>query len=233
VYSFRYGPVCVIAFNNNYWFGTHPADYGGAPEGYILDDQFEWIEEELARAETDPAVRYVLLFAQEPVFPCGGHIKDAMWYHGNNNVRAYVVRDGKPAPEPLGIIEVRNKFWKMVSNCSKVAAVLTSDEHEYYRLLITPRTPVGVYPGDDHDGDGVLDAYSPDPGFGAPAWQVTVGTGGAPYYAREKTPWEPDLITSQSGYALIRADAEKISLQFVTSTGQVLDEVDDLMAARK
>jgi len=33
VYSFTYGPVRAIVFNNNYWYSSAPAGYGGAPEG--------------------------------------------------------------------------------------------------------------------------------------------------------------------------------------------------------
>jgi len=233
VFALRYGLLQVIAFNNNYWYSSHANTYGGAPEGYLLDDQLDWIEARLEAADKDPTVRYVLLFAQEPVFPCGGHVGDSMWYRGNNNVRAHTLEAGELVAEKRGIIEVRNRFWSMVSRCEKVAAVLSSDEHEYYRVLVDGETPVGVMPGDDHDGDGRLDACSPDPAFIHPVWQITVGTGGAPYYSRQKTPWEPVLLSSQHGYALIHADEQAIGLRFVTITGQVLDEVENLMEIKR
>ncbi len=236
VYSFQYGPVFIISFNNNYWWtsnGQVPA-YGGSPEGYIMPDQLEWIEQELEKAENNHTVKYVLLYAQEPVWPCGGHVKDAMWWRGNNNIRAYSLNEdtGEVEPAGPGIIEVRNRFWKAVSSSSKVAAVLGADEHEYYRLLIDDKTPVGL-PGDDMDGDGILDQYSANPDFVYPTYFVTSGTGGAPYYSREDTPWEPDVLTSQHGYTLIEADDYKISLKFITVTGQVFDKIDDLMAVKK
>ena len=236
VYSFQYGPVLIISFNNNYWWtsnGQVPA-YGGSPEGYIMPDQLEWIEQELEKAENNRTVKYVLLYAQEPVWPCGGHVKDAMWWNGNNNIKAYSLNEvtGEVEPAGPGIIEVRNRFWKAVSTSSKVAAVLGADEHEYYRLLIDDNTPVGL-PEDDTNGDGVLDQYSPNPEFVNPVYFVTSGTGGAPYYSREDTPWEPDVLTSQHGYTLIEADSHQISLKFITATGQVFDRIDDLMAVKK
>lgn len=234
VYSFQYGPLLAIAFNNNYWYTSNSKvpEYGGSPEGYIMEDQLEWIEQTLAQAEGNPSIRYIVLYAQEPVFPCGGHIKDAMWWNGNNNIRAYTRHGDHAVPEAMGIIEVRNRFWEAVAESSKVAAVLTADEHEYHRTLITSETPVGVYPADDTDGDGVLDQYSPHPGFAYPTWHITVGTGGAPYYSREDTPWQPEILSSQHGYALIHADEQGISLKFISITGQVVDDVPDLMAVK-
>ncbi len=234
VYSFQYGPLLAIAFNNNYWYTSNSKvpEYGGSPEGYIMEDQIEWIEQTLAQAEGNPSIRYIVLYAQEPVFPCGGHIKDAMWWNGNNNIRAYTRHGDQVVPEDLGIIEVRNRFWKAVAQSSKVAAVLTADEHEYHRTLITSETPVGVFPADDTDGDGVLDQYSSHPDFTYPTWHITVGTGGAPYYSREDTPWRPEILSSQHGYALIHADEQGISLKFISITGQVVDDVPDLMAVK-
>ena len=237
VYTLQYGPVAVIAFNNNYWWTTDDKvpEFGGCPEGYILPEQLAWIEEQLDRAQADTTVRYIVMFAQEPVFPCGGHISDAMWWEGDNNVRAYARPSGTDRVEPIGpgIIEVRNRLWEAVARHDKVAVVLGSHEHEYYRLRMDDQTPVGMYPGDDLDGDGKLDRASPNPRFGHPTWAVTAGTAGAPYYSREETPWQPDVFTSQSGYVLLRAGDEGMSLEFITETGQIYDRVDDLMAIKK
>jgi 3',5'-cyclic AMP phosphodiesterase CpdA len=235
VYQFQFGPLLVVAFNNDYWWTAERvvSTYGGSPKGYLMEDQLQWIEQALERAETNSTVRFILLYAHQPVFPCAGHVKDAMWWNGDNRVRAYTKRGNAVAPENLGMIEVRNRLWRAVSRSSKVAAVITSHEHVYHRTLITRQTPVGVYPKDDLNGDGVLDSYSPDPAFVHPTWHITVGTAGAPYYAREQTPWEPQLISSQEGYALLSTDGEKISLQFMSITGQVVDRVDDLMEAKR
>lgn len=235
VYHFQYGPTLCVAYNNNYWWTTdrQVPHHGGSPEGYIMDDQLKWIEAVLARAEEDPTIRFIVLFAQEPVFPCGGHVDDAMWWSGNNNVRAYTYNDGKMTPSSKGIVEVRNRFWLAVSGSSKVAAVMAGDEHAYHRLLIDDKTPVGILPGDDEDNDGVLDRTSPNPYFTHPTWQITAGTGGAPYYNRQETPWKPVYFDSQTGYCLFETEGDKISMSFHTITGQVTDCIDDLMAIKK
>jgi hypothetical protein len=238
VYRFQYGPVLFIAFNNNYWWTTNDEckNYGGAPEGYMMADQVEWIEKALEVGESDPEVLYIVLYAQEPVFPCGGHPDDAMWWMGDNNVRAYEYDGGSVIPAGPGIIDVRNRFWEAVARSTKVAAVLAGDEHAYHRILIDGSTPVGVPDKDDLDGNGKLDdgRFSPHPGFRHPTWHLTAGTGGAPYYAQEpgSVPWAPEFFSSQTGYCLLEADSTGISMTFYTITGQELDRVENLMAVK-
>jgi len=239
VYSFQYGPVYIISFNNTYWLGNEV--YGGSPWGYIMEDQLKWIEDTITAAENDATVKYVFLFGHSPVFPSMKHVNGSMFQGGDNNVRASVKNPstGEVEPEALGIIEVRNRLWKAVSGSSKVAAVFTGDEHAYHRTLISSTTPVGVYPGDDTDGDGVLDKYSPNPEFTHPVWHITCGGGGAPYAAgleSDIVPWKPERETSEYGYALIRANGDKASMEFIASPvngeGDIQDKVDDLMAIK-
>jgi 3',5'-cyclic AMP phosphodiesterase CpdA len=237
VYHFQYGPVLCVAFNNNYWYSSSRLvkDYGGSPEGYIMEDQLSWIERVLEKAEKDDTVHYIVLYAQEPIFPCGGHVGDAMWWNGDNNLRAYERPEGKSevVESGKGMIEVRNRFWGAVAKSSKVAAVMAGDEHEYYRLLVDKDTPVGLYPEDDTDGDGILDKASPNPDFKHPTWHITAGTAGAPYYARQETPWEPVILSSQHGYCFFQATESKISMTYYSVTGQAVDYVDDLMAVKE
>ena len=236
VYSFQFGPVLCIGYNNNYWWTTNHKcrSVGGSPEGYLLNDQLTWIEAELKRAEKNRTIRYILLYAQEPVFPCGGHVGDCMWWKGNNTLRAHTYVDGDLVPEEQGMIEVRNRFWSALARSSKVAAVLAGDEHEYHRLRVDKHTPVGVMSLDDINGNNKLDdgKISPNPAFKHAVWQITAGTAGAPYYAREKTPWQPTFFSSQAGYCLFEADAQGLSLTYYTLSGQKLDHVPDLMAGK-
>ena len=232
VYSFQYGPVKVIAFNNNYWFTSNDMvnQYGGSPEGYIMPDQLEWIVRQIREGDRDTTVKAMLLFAQEPVFPNGGHVGDAMWYGGDNNVRAYTNHGGRLIPEEDGIIEVRNKLWRAVSSSGKVAAVLTSDEHGYHRMLVDKQTPVGIM-DDDTDGDGKLEQVSPNPAFIYPTWQITSGGAGAPYYAQEQAPWSDDVAvySSQYNYALFRFKDGRMQLEVYNHNGQRIDYVKDLL----
>jgi hypothetical protein len=251
VYWFQYGPVACVAFNNNYWWTTNEMcpTYGGSPEGYMLDDQLQWIEKTLNDLESDDTVKTIFLYAQEPVFPAGGHPQDAMWWLGDNRVRAYDKGpDGRIAAAGPGIIDVRNRFWTAVAGNHKVAAVLTGDEHAYHRIRIDSHTPVGMMQ-DDTDGDGQLactpshaengnppERCSPNPDFKFPTWQITAGNAGAPWYNKqaEKIPWSKNIVffSSQSGYALFEVVEEKVTMMVYAVTGQLLDRVDNLMAIK-
>ncbi len=255
VFAFQYGPLTAIAFNNNYWMSTHANRFGGSPEGYILPDQMSWIERQLKQAQADPTVRYVILFAQEPVFPNGGHAEDSMWYHGDNRVRAHTYEPdtGRLVPEKEGIIEVRNHLVTLVGRYPKVAAVLTADEHGYHRTLIDSDTPVGVYRIDDPNGNGKVcekeESCSPLPFMEFPVWFITSGGAGAPYYAEQSTPWNrywkanPEAceehkekscyrFSSQEHFLLFEVGPSSLSMSVRTPYGEVIDHVDNLMAVK-
>ena len=242
VYKFQQGPVLFVAFNNNYWWTTNSQceNYGGSPEGYILDDQLSWIENVLTEAESDKDVKYIVLYAQEPVFPAGGHVKDAMWYNGDNNVSAYEHNGTEVVPAGPGMVDVRNRFWESISGSSKVAAVLTGDEHAYHRIRIDSDTPVGMpeVASDDANNNGILceegETCSANPNFTHPTWQITAGTGGAPYYAMQDTPWKDNVVkfSSQTGYCMFEAKRNRLSMTFYSITGQKVDHIRDLMAIK-
>ncbi len=243
VYSFRYGQVKFIVFNNNYWLG--PVKYGGLVEGYILDDQLDWIKKELDEGEKDIRVKFIILFAQEPVFPNGGHIQDSMWYLGDNSIRGshYCDIKGKVIPEKKGIIEVRNKFVRMIANNSKVAAVLGSDEHGYHKVLIDKSVPIGKASEKKN--------FSPLNDLKYPTWYIVSGGAGAPYYAEEPTPWngywknnkdrsENKLsskgcyyYSSQENFFLFKVEKGKIAMDVITPYGEKIDSYPDLMILRK
>jgi 3',5'-cyclic AMP phosphodiesterase CpdA len=235
VYSFSYGNVKIIVFNNNYWWTSEKAiaEYGGSPEGYILPNQMDWIRKEITQAENDPLIKNVFLMGHEPVFPNGGHVEDAMWYNGDNRVRAAIAENGRNVKSlDKGIIQIRNEFWEIVSNSTKVVAVLGSDEHAYHRTLITDQTPVGVLPKDDLNGNGILDdgQYSANPNFKRPLWNIVCGGAGAPYYTQEKTPWTDwvHIYSSHYNYVLFTASENTIGMKVYDITGELLDQLDDL-----
>ena len=259
VYSFQYGMVKFIVFNNNYWIsksrgpmGKAPKLFGGSPEGYIMEDQMRWIKKELDDAKKDKTVKYIILFAQEPVFPNGGHIDDSMWYRGNNNVRAYSFnkKTGKTVGEKKGIIEVRNEFVRLVGKNKKVVAVLGADEHAYHKILIDKNVPIGDIKTDDKNGNGIIcekgEPCSSLKDIKYPVWYMVSGGGGAPYYAKRKTPWNEYWIkkkkhlsnkkyfyySSQENMIVFKADVNKISAIIVNPYGDIIDRIDDLMAVK-
>ncbi len=243
VYSFRFGYIKFIVFNNNYWRGW--MDFGGSPEGFIFDDQLDWIKKELDAGEKDPKVKYIIMFAQEPVFPNGGHVKDCMWYYGNNDVRGatYFPETGKMLLEKKGIIEVRNELVRMIDNNKKVAAILGSDEHAYHKVLIDKTVPVGK-PGEKGD-------YSPLSDLKHATWYIVSGGGGAPYYNEEPAPWNKFwklnkkreennwaekgayYYSSQENIFIFDATQERISMTVFNPYGEKLDFFPDLMISRK
>ena len=262
VYSFIYGPVKIIAFNNNYWVGfqdgsaTGPKDIGGSPEGYIMRDQMDWLQKELREGESNSNVKYIILFAQEPVFPNGGHVQDCMWYDGNNNVTAYTYHQASDTmtAEPEGIVDVRNRLVTMISENRKVAAVLGSDEHSYHKTLIARCVPNGDPKLDDPEGKGFVCregfGCSPLSSIRFPTWYITCGGAGAPYYNEELTPWNafwkqnPGICppntsmrgcfyySSQENFLLFRANKKKISVTAYNPYGDIIDTIDDLLAVK-
>jgi hypothetical protein len=214
-----------------------------------MEDQLSWIQSELSEAENDPLILHILLYAQEPVFPCGGHVTDAMWYNGDNRVRAAVFEEGRVIPEPKGIVEVRNDFLRMVHGSRKVAAVLCSDEHAYHRVLIDNQVPIGDPLDDDANGDSIIawatdEPASPVDDLAFPVWYVTCGGGGAPYYAEQPSPWnrywkEQDntddfyRYSSQENFVVFDTDSTRVEMTVYNVFGEVLDHIPDLMEGKE
>ena len=148
------------------------------------------------------------------------------------------------------MIEVRNRFVRMVSGHRKVAAVLGADEHAYHRLLVTREVPVGVMEKDDKDKSGKIDldkkeTCSPFPGLKFSTWFLVNGGGGAPYYAEEDTPWnsywtrkgDPAerrrgfFYSSQENILMIEASANKVAVEVYNLHGELIDKVEDLLGS--
>jgi len=185
--------------NNNYWWSKYPERYGGNLEGYVLDDQTEWLKRIFARAASDPNVEHLFLFAQEPMFPNGGHVQDGMWYNGgdpakNNGIdRRYVVKR-------------RDEIWQAFAATGKGVSGNFGDEHNYNRTLITSDI---------------------NPDYSHPVWQIISGGAGAPFYAQNKNvPWAPfvEAFSTQMNYYLIRVDGRRILLEAYSITGELIDE---------
>ena len=144
-YSFQFGCVRFIGLNTNYRLQSDTpksprrdqqvnqlsAVFGGCPQGDVMEEQLRWLQREIKLAEEDAAVRYAVLFGHEPMFPNGKYQADAMWYNGDNRSRAHV------------FVAVRNRIARAVSAARKVACVINSEEHAYYRTLIDKDVPVG------------------------------------------------------------------------------------------
>ena len=130
VYAVDLGDVHLVMLNTNYWRTNHPGhprnEGKGNREGFVMDGQMQWLEEDLARAREDGA-KHIVVMGHEPSFPVGGHVKDAMWWHGE-------------IPE---VNAMRERFWTILAKYD-VLAYVSGDEHNYSRSLIGPETVKGA-----------------------------------------------------------------------------------------
>ncbi|MEA1944367.1 MAG: metallophosphoesterase family protein [Euryarchaeota archaeon] len=211
VYYFDYGNTRAIAFNTNYWWCSHPEDFGGNLEGYVMDNQLAWIKDVLSDAEGDSTIEHIFMFAHEPAFPNGGHLHDAQWYNGGDpaeNEDYY----GNPLNRSY-VVERRDALWEAISQNGKVVAVFFGDEHNYNRMSVDNETPVHL--------DG-----SVNPNFTNPVWQIISGGAGAPFYAQQDTPWSDDVecFYPSKHYCMISVDGGKVSLKVLSDSGEIVDE---------
>jgi hypothetical protein len=190
VYDYVYGNVAVLVLNSNYWYSPSRRDIdkvGGNLHGYIMDNQLEWYKKKIEQYTNDPDIDHIFATMHTPLFPNGGHMKDDMWYNGDNTFRPYIA--GKPVDQ--GIIERRDELLDAVKDNEKFVAFLAGDEHNYSRTKINSETE--IYP---IDWEGVRVPFTKT------IWQITNGSAGAPYYAQEQAPWSPSVEKFSSKYAL-------------------------------
>ena len=231
LYAFNYGNCHFVSLNSNYW-GTGQRSVagssrkyadkeannialkhlGGNREGYMLSNQLEWLNRDLQAAQDDTNVDWVFIYLHEPAFPNGGHVRDAMYWgtpgkgeHGGYNEPGGLLGD---------VIDMRNRFWTIVSRYDKVLVVLCGDEHNYSRTYIDST----IYPD-----------------YRFPVWQIISGGYGAPYYVQDKSvPWveKVESFAISKHYCLFTVDGNQVSLTVYSDTGQILDHVENLASIR-
>ena len=198
VYYFDYGNCRFIVLNSNYWWSEQPEKYGGNLEGFILDDQSTWLKQVLSQAANDPRVEHIFLFAHEPMFPNGPHIKDGMWYYGGDPARNGGV-------DRRYVVERRDELWAAFVATGKAVFAAFGDEHNYCRTLITPRI---------------------NPRFERPAWEIISGGAGAPFYDQVKDlPWTSGAraFSAQAHYCLVEVEGSKVKIKTYGYNGQLID----------
>lgn len=203
-YSFTYDNVGMIVLNSNYFYAPiikGDSATSGNLHAYIMNNQLDWLKKEVEKFEADTNIDHVFVSLHTPAFPNGGHSKDDMWYSGSNKPRAYV--NGKPVDE--GIIQRRDKILDILINQNtKVVALLTGDEHNYNRLLITDKTD--IYP-EDYKYEKIKIKRN--------FYQINNGAAGAPYYAQEKLPWSDFVsgFSTQNAIVFIFVDGKKVNVE--------------------
>jgi hypothetical protein len=216
VYYYAYDNVAMVVLNSTYWFSrslSRTPEIGGNLKGYLMDNQVAWLKSTLQTLESDENIDHIFVTVHTPIFPNGGHVRDDMWWGGDNSFRATIA--GKPVEK--GIIERRDELLDLMMNHStKVIAALTGDEHNYNRLLLTEDMP--IYP-DDYPHERLTSFR--------PIWMINNGAGGAPYYGKEETPWQEHLkvFTTQNALVFFHVDGKKVDCEVINpDTGEMLDK---------
>ena len=214
VYWYSYANVAIVVLNSDYFYapqGIHKTS--GNLHAFIMNNQKRWLEKTLKQLEKNKAIDHIFISLHTPFFPNGGHVKDDMWYSGDNRYRAMVA--GKSYIE--GIIQRRDELLDIIVNkSSKTVAALTGDEHNYNMLTIKedmPRYPEN-YPYEKLKLKRTF-------------YQINNGAAGAPYYAQEKTPWMKHLrnFSTQNAIVLIDVDGEKVHVRVKNpDTLELIDE---------
>ena len=217
VFWYAYDNVAIIVLNSNYFY-AHYADINTFTSGnihaYIMDNQLEWLETTINKLENYAEIDHIFVTQHTPAFPNGGHVKDDMWYNGNNKVRPYIA--GNPVKK--GIIERRDEYLDIIINkSSKVVAMLTGDEHNYNKVKISPE--VNLYPK-NYKYEKLKRKRT--------IWQINNGSAGAPYYAQEKhVPWTNAVssFTTQQALVLFYVNGKSISVKvFNPDTLELVDK---------
>jgi 3',5'-cyclic AMP phosphodiesterase CpdA len=217
VFYYTYDNVAIVVMNSDYWYAPSSAAIpitSGGLHGYIMDQQFAWLEETIKSLEADTNIDHIFVTQHTPCFPNGGHVRDDMWYGGNNDFRPYVA--GKPLEK--GIIERRDQILDLLINKSqKTRAILTGDEHNFAKTEIGPNTTI-------YDENWTL----PKLELSRTIYQINNGAAGAPYYAQEQTPWSGSVtgFTTQNALVLFHIDGDKIDMEVLNP--DTLEKVDEL-----
>ena len=217
VFWYTWDNVAMISLNSNYWYTPSseliPA-VGGNPHGYVMDKQLEWLKKVLKQLEKDESIDHIFITIHTPFFPNSAHISDDMWYNGNNDVRPWIA--GKPVAK--GIIQRRDQLLELaVNKNSKVAALLTGDEHNYCKTELGPKTV--IYPEGYKEKKIKLSRT---------IYQINNGAAGAPYYAQAEVPWTPVTtgFSTQNALCLFYVDGKHIKMQVLNP--DTLEEIDSL-----
>lgn len=223
VYAYSWDNAAMLVLNTNYWYSPAVQHdnclVGGNPHGYLMDNQIAWLASTLDRLESSAAIDHVFITMHTPAWPNGGHIHDDMFYSGKNTIRPCIATpSGKKVFAAEGIIERRDRLWRILQSHPKVLAVLTGDEHNYARLHVKPGMP--LYPEAGFHPDEPLQITRP-------IWQIHDGAAGAPYYALQTTPWNRDFnrttgsgtylknFTTQNAVVFFHVDGPRVSIETV------------------
>jgi len=217
VFMYSYDNVAVVVLNSDYWYAPYLwklPESGGNLHGYIMDNQLAWFEKTLMNLEMNVNIDHVFVTMHTPMFPNSAHVRDDMWYGGNNQMRPTI--SGKPVEK--GIIERRDELLDvMINKTTKTVAVLTGDEHNYCKTVINDQ--MSRYPQNYQSEKVALKRE---------IYQVNNGAAGAPYYAQTPTPWSEftSNFTTQNALVIFEVDGLSVTMEVINP--DTLESIDSL-----
>ncbi len=196
-YYFDYDNTRFIALNTHYWWNSNPEKYGGNLDGFIMENQMNWVKDKIKSAENNSQIDHIIPIMHSPPFPNSGHIDDSMWYEGQKEY----------------VLEMRDELWNTFADSSKTNIVLASHEHNYQKTLITPETPVKA---NMSSGD-----------YSNSVWQIVSAGAGAPKYEQSYGPWSSYVqeFIEENNYIQFDVDGKELTLKAIDSKGNKIDEM--------
>jgi hypothetical protein len=201
---------------------------GGNLWGYILDNQLAWLDNILDKLDKNPKIDHIFVTQHTPIFPNGGHVHGAksMWWNGSNKFTPIFKSITETAKRKLpGCLERRDQFLKILMSTNKLRGILCGDEHNYSRLMVKRGMP--LYDPSKYQPKEPLVITKP-------FWHITIGTVGAPYYAKVNAPWNLDypantdflkVFSHRKALAFFHVSGKKIDLEVIDSlTLEVIDQ---------
>lgn len=201
VYYYTYDNVAMIVLNTEYWESKDPAVSGGCPEGYIMDQQVQWLAATMNKLESDMSIDHIFVVVHGAVFPNGDHLPDAMWWNGENRSRPVVAG----VPVAKGILERRDEILDLCVNKSrKFLAFISGDEHNFSFLEITPQSDIYL---SGYTGKKLQLKRS--------FYNINNGGGGSAPYAMLPSPWSKGFsyFTAPPVLAMITVNGKTVTLK--------------------
>ena len=205
VYYYSYDNVGVVVLNTEYWESKDPMATSGCPAGYIMDQQTKWLKETMEKMEKNPNIDHIFVNIHGAAFPNGDHLPDAMWWNGENTMRAYIA--GQPAPK--GAIERRDEILDIcVNKTKKFISFISGDEHNFSFLKVTPETPIYL---DNYAGARIK--------LIRPFFNINNGGGGSAPYGLLPSPWSNQykFFTQPPIVALISVNGKRVTLNAIST----------------
>ncbi|MBI2418916.1 MAG: metallophosphoesterase [Ignavibacteriales bacterium] len=126
-YSFDFDSCHFVFVTSDKWYYGNPEDTTDDRRDWQYINNLDWLENDLISAQ-ERGTKYTFIMTHEPVFPTGGHLRDALPNLGKNFTL--------PADtSKLFHYKQRNKYWDLCKKY-KVTAHICGHEHLYDRLSV-------------------------------------------------------------------------------------------------